>query len=208
MKQQQSVKLLVFTRDPVPGKVKTRLQPEFSQHQSLRLHKKMIHNTLEKVSGLEHIDIELCCAGDSHSDFFVDCAGIYSLSLSEQQGSDLGERMYSSMQQALAQYDKVVIIGTDCPALDEDYIRSAVRGLNNAEVVIGPAEDGGYVLLGLNKISAELFLAINWGTASVLQQTRDRIKKLNWKYTELETLHDVDRAEDLHRYKDLLIEVS
>lgn len=128
--------------------------------------------------------------------------------LSDQQGADLGERMAFSFSIALQTHDKVIIIGTDCPALDEEYIEQAIQALGEHDVVIGPAEDGGYVLLGLRKFSLELFTGISWGSDSVLKQTRQVLKDLSWSYKELGIMHDIDRPKDLHRYKNLLNEIS
>ena len=201
-------KLLIFTKSPVLGEVKTRMQPEYTQEQSLKLHKSMMLNTLSLSHRLNDLDVELCCSPNRNSSFFLQCENTYPVTLSDQQGCDLGERMAFSMSVALQTHDKVIIIGTDCPAIDEEYIEQAVQALNKVDAVIGPAADGGYVLLGLRKFSLELFKDFSWGTESVLNQTRKVLTDLSWTFQELATMHDVDRPEDLHRYKDLLNEIS
>lgn len=201
-------KLLVFTKSPVLGEVKTRLQPDYSPEQSLTVHKNLMLNTLALTKELNDIDIELCCTPNRNTVFFLDCEKQFPVTLTDQQGADLGERMAFSLSVALQTYGKVIIIGTDCPDLDENYIEKALHALNDVDVVIGPAEDGGYVLLGLTRFSLELFSDISWGSDTVLKQTRDILNNLDWSWHELETRHDVDRPEDVLRYKNLMNELN
>ncbi len=201
-------KLLIFTKSPVLGEVKTRLQPEYSPQQSLEIHKKLLLNTLALTPDLKNIDIELCCAPDRNTLFFLECENNFPISLNNQLGDNLGERMAYSLSVALQTHDKVVIIGTDCPELDKDYITQAFNSLNDVDAVIGPAEDGGYVLLGLQKFSIELFSNINWGTDSVLAQTRLVLNDLSYSYQELGIMHDLDRPQDVARYHYLLNDVT
>lgn len=201
-------KLLIFTKSPVLGEVKTRLQPDYSQEQSLALHKKLLLNTLALTKKLNGLDIELCCTPNRNTLFFLDCENNFPVMLNNQQGVNLGERMAFSFSVALQTCDKVIIIGTDCPAIDKDYIEQAVQALDEVDAVIGPAADGGYVLLGLRKFSLELFSGISWGSDKVLAETRNVLKELAWSWKELAIMHDIDRAADLHRYKDLLNEMS
>lgn len=202
-----SNKLLIFTKSPVLGEVKTRLQPIYSKEQSLKLHKKMMLNTLALTKKLNDIDVELCCAPNRNTLFFLECENNFPVLLSDQQGAELGERMAFALSVALQTHDKAIIIGTDCPAIDEDYISQALSALDDVDAVIGPAADGGYVLLGMRKFSLELFTNFSWGTDSVLTQTREVLSDLSWTSKELAIMHDVDRPEDLHRYKDLLNEI-
>ena len=202
-----STKLLVFTKSPVLGEVKTRLQPDFTLEQSLKLHKTMMLNTLalsEKCNGL---DTELCCTPNRNTSFFLDCENRFPVILSDQQGENLGERMAFALSVALQTHDKVLIIGTDCPAIDEAYIEEAILALDNVDAVIGPAADGGYVLLGLRKFSLDLFTDFSWGSDDVLSKTRKVLTDLAWSSQELGIMHDIDRPEDLYRYKDLLNEI-
>lgn len=202
-----STKLLVFTKSPVLGEVKTRLQPDFTLEQSLKLHKTMMLNTLALSAKLKDLDTELCCSPNRNTSFFLDCENRFPVILSDQQGEDLGERMAFALSVALQTHDKVLIIGTDCPAIDQAYIEEAILALDNVDAVIGPAADGGYVLLGLRKFSLDLFADFSWGSDSVLSQTRKVLTDLAWSTEELGIMHDIDRPEDLHRYKDLLNEI-
>ena len=201
-------KLLIFTKSPILGEVKTRLQPDYTPEQSLLVHKNLLFKTLEMITGLEGVVVELCCAPDRNTTFFLDCEKDFPIRLSNQEGQDLGERMAFSLSVALQTYDKVLVIGTDCPNMNQDYIEKAFDALNHHDAVIGPAEDGGYVLLGLKTYSHELFSNFSWGTDTVLSQTRKVLQELSWTHQELDIMHDVDRADDLRRYPDLLSKVN
>ena len=200
-------KLLIFTKAPILGEVKTRLQPDYSPEQSLELHKKLVINTLTSVSHSTGFDIDLCCTPNRQHLFFLDCENSFSIALSDQVGDDLGERMAFAFSSGLQLYEKVIIIGTDCPELDGEYIKNALKALDDFDAVIGPAEDGGYVLLGLKNFSPKLFSGISWGNDTVFKQTQKVLSDLSWSCQELAIMHDLDRPEDLHRYKNLLIEI-
>jgi len=116
--------------------------------------------------------------------------------------------MAFSFSVALQTHEKVVVIGTDCPDIDKHYITQAFYALDENDAVIGPAVDGGYVLLGLRKFSPDLFSDISWGSDKVFSQTQKVLNNLSWSYKELDIMHDLDRPEDLLRYKDLLNEIS
>ena len=201
-------KLLIFTKSPILGEVKTRLQPDYTPEQSLVVHKSLMLKTLELTKKLKDFDIELCCAPDRNTSFFLGCEKDFPISLSNQEGADLGERMAFSFSISLQTYEKVVVIGTDCPDIDTDYITQAFTALDESDAVIGPASDGGYVLLGLSKFSIEIFTDISWGSDKVFSQTKQALEKLPWSFKELGIMHDLDRPEDLLRYQDLLNEIS
>ena len=200
----KSNKLLIFTKSPILGEVKTRLQPDYSPEQSLSVHKKLMLNTLELTNNLKDFDVELCCTPSRNTSFFLECEKNFPISLNNQEGANLGERMAFSLSVSLQTYEKVVVIGTDCPDIDVDYITQAFTALNQNDAVIGPASDGGYVLLGLTKFSMELFTDISWGSNKVFTQTKNVFENLSWSLKELGIMHDLDRPEDLHKYKEFL----
>jgi glycosyltransferase A (GT-A) superfamily protein (DUF2064 family) len=103
-------------------------------------------------------------------------------------------------ERGLSQGTAVVLIGTDCPEMDAHYVRSAIRALMGRDAVLGPAEDGGYVLLALKRPGRGLFKGVPWGTEEVASVTRQRMAALGWKWLELPTLWDLDRPADLERY--------
>jgi glycosyltransferase A (GT-A) superfamily protein (DUF2064 family) len=107
-------------------------------------------------------------------------------------------RLYHALACALTRYQSVVIIGSDCPFIDEGYLRQAFQLLQAGnQVVLGPATDGGYVLIAANKVDAGLFENIEWGCERVLAQTRKQLQALDWTWSELKPLSDIDRPEDL-----------
>ena len=112
----------------------------------------------------------------------------------------MGRRMAHAFYATLRKTDSALLIGTDCPSLTCADLKEAGRVLRqNNHAVIGPAEDGGYVLLGLHQVAADLFEGVSWGTESVLEETRERFRNLNWRWDELPERWDVDRPEDVNR---------
>ena len=204
----KSNKLLIFTKSPILGKVKTRLQPDYTPEQSLTVHKRLMLNTLELTKNLKDFDIELCCAPNRNTSFFLECEKNFPISLNNQEGADIGERMAFSLSVSLKTHEKVIVIGTDCPDIDEDYITQAFAALSENDAVIGPASDGGYVLLGLTKFSMALFTDISWSSDKVFAQTKKVFENLSWSLKELGIMHDLDRPEDLLKYQDLLNEIK
>ncbi len=194
-------RVLVFAKAPVPGRVKTRLVPALGEDGAAQLHRELVERTLETASMAGLGAIELCCAPDTSDAFFSACAKRYGLRLRAQGEGDLGMCMARALTRALASGTPGLLIGCDCPVLTPAYLREAAAALaGGADAVFGPAEDGGYVLVGLARMpTARLFENISWGTASVMQETRARLGQLGWRWRELATLWDVDRPEDLPR---------
>jgi len=198
-------KLIVFAKAPVPGNVKTRLQPVVSPEEAAKLQAFFIQQTLELASGLQGVDVELWCAPDDSHPVFQQCARQYKITVKQQQGKDLGERMASALHEALANYREVVVIGTDCPELTPDYLSDALLRLKQGtKAVIGPASDGGYVMLGLRRFSPLLFTDINWGSDQVLFETRQKLQQLGWEWDELHTLRDIDTPADLLDFPEIM----
>jgi rSAM/selenodomain-associated transferase 1 len=139
---------------------------------------------------------------DPADEFLAAMSKEYDITLHEQQGNDLGERMAHTAKTTLQDYQYVVLVGTDCPGLDAEYIETVLQHLQaGADCVLGPAEDGGYVMLALSKHDNTLFSDIEWGTDQVLAVTRERIKSLGWHCHEMPVLWDVDRPADYERLK-------
>jgi rSAM/selenodomain-associated transferase 1 len=198
-------KLIIFAKAPIPGSVKTRLQPTVSEEDAATLQTYFIQQTLELACTLKEVDIELWCTPDDSHPCFQQCARKYGITLKQQQGNDLGERMANALQEALANYQQVVIIGSDCPELTPAYLMEALLRLKQGTTaVIGPANDGGYVLLGLRCYAPSLFANINWGSDQVLFETRQKLQKLGWKWHELNTLRDIDTPVDLLDFPEII----
>jgi rSAM/selenodomain-associated transferase 1 len=130
------------------------------------------------------------------------------LKLSLQQGEDLGARMGYAAEEALRRHRRVLLLGVDCPALTVTHLQQAVAWLEaGTDAVLGPAEDGGYVLLGMNRFHQALFEGHAWGGADVAETTRKVMRQIGWRWRELPLLWDLDRPDDLAQFFDLGIEI-
>lgn len=192
---------MVFAKAPVPGRVKTRLIPALDETLAAALHRQLTERALATALAAELDEVELWCAPATNEAFFASCAKQRGVGLRAQGEGDLGVRMARALECALDDGHSALLIGSDCPALTPEYLREAALALGEGnDAVIGPAEDGGYVLIGLARgPAAPLFEDIAWGSATVMRQTRTRLAGLNWRWRELATLWDVDRPEDLLR---------
>jgi rSAM/selenodomain-associated transferase 1 len=191
---------MVFAKAPVPGAVKTRLIPLLGRDGAAALHGRLVERTLATARIAVRDALELHVAPED--DFLRSCAARYNAALVSQCGDDLGERMHHAFERALSRRGctAAVLIGSDCPALTTLHIRSAFQALDEGyDAVLGPAEDGGYVLLGLVSTNRRLFEGTAWGTSEVLDQTRSRLRELGWRWRELEPLWDVDTPADCAR---------
>jgi len=194
--------LIVFARSPVPGRVKTRLAPLLGAGGAARLHERMVERTLATGVSAGFAKIELHCAPGVEDAFFRRMRRRFRVGLRTQGRGDIGARMYRAFARALRRQPYVVLIGSDCPALRPSDLRAALRALRaGADAVLSPAEDGGYPLIGLRRVSRRLFDGVSWGSSRVLEQTRRRLACLGWQWKELRTLWDVDRPADVARLR-------
>jgi rSAM/selenodomain-associated transferase 1 len=196
-------RLLVFARAPVPGATKTRLVPELGAEGAAQLHAALIAHTLAVAAVARPHELQLWHAGDDADGTLGNMADAAGASLQRQPEGDLGARMEHALGQATADGRPAIVIGTDCPWLSAAALQEADTMLASADAVIGPADDGGYVLLGLRGVVPSLFTDIDWGTDKVLATTRERLTELGWDWRELPTRPDVDRPEDLDALADL-----
>ena len=207
MSEQQffsDVRVLFFAKAPVAGRVKTRFISELGTEGALALHKKLIQLTWQRISERARWPIELWMSESGKEGWFSRLCALDQMFV--QQGDDLGERMSFALNQALQRAPYVLVVGADCVSLDTDYLLDAIKRLKaGASVVLGPAEDGGYVLLGVsNTVPQQVFLDIEWGSERVLQQTRTKLLASGITWQELPLRWDVDVPADLPRLKDLL----
>jgi rSAM/selenodomain-associated transferase 1 len=194
--QYPEARILVFAKAPVPGEVKTRLVPALGAQAAAELHERLVRRTLRTATSSRVAPVEAWCSPDDTHPFFR----TLSLPRRVQCGRDLGERMAHAFHVTLADSRFAILIGTDCPALTGDHLREAAEHLaQDKDAVLGPAEDGGYVLLGLRRDEPRLFDGVAWGTAQVLDATRARLEGCGLRWHELPGLWDVDRPEDLKR---------
>ena len=203
MRDRDGTAVVVFAKAPRPGEVKTRLVPLLGAEGAAALHVKLAKRTLDTVRAASFEPVELHCAPDTDDPFFAYCQGHYGVALRPQVAGDLGARMHSAFESALATYARALIVGTDCPALTARHLRQAEKALRDgADASFVPCEDGGYALIGLRRADSRLFDGIAWSTDSVMAETRVRLKQLGWTWRELETLWDVDRPDDYQRLMD------
>lgn len=194
--------IILFTRFPRPGMVKTRMIDMLGPQGAAELHTNMTEQVICKIEPAlqtRHIQLLIYYCGGSQQEM-ADWLG-RNCTLRIQQGSDLGQRMEHAFDQTFQQgAERILLIGSDCPDINADIISSALKKLNSHDLVLGPTADGGYYLIGLrapgNKKSI-LFSSISWGTDQVLEQTLTQAKKGGLSYTLLPQLHDIDRPEDL-----------
>lgn len=198
-----TTRILLFAKAPIPGQTKTRLIPALGAVGAARLHAQLLRATMERLASGLHgpIDarLELWCAPNTAHPLFQELAATHGIDLREQSDGDLGDRLLAGCRDALRRADGVVLIGSDCPGLGPAQLAQALAALQAPEVdaVLGPALDGGYVLLGLRRAESALFTEMPWGGDRVAEITRQRLAALGWYWQELPALRDVDRPEDL-----------
>lgn len=194
-----SEKLIVFTRYPEPGKAKTRLIPVLGKTGAANLHRLMAQKAIARALSLQNsrrLSVEIHHASGSQQQM-QDWLGT-NIIYQDQIDGDLGAKMTAAFQQSFnSGVDKAVIIGTDCPALKVEIMAQAFDKLSQHDLVLGPATDGGYYLIGLRRSIPELFSPIKWGTSEVFASTQAIAQNLGLNIGYLPTLADVDLPEDL-----------
>ena len=197
-------RIVVFARAPVAGQVKTRLQPQLGEAACLRLYKGLLDRTMHAVTAEALAPVQLWVDENQHHKMFLSYCNKESIHL--QSTGNLGQKMAHAVATVLAQpgVSSVILLGSDCPELDVAHLNLALQALAEGEqAVITPAEDGGYVLLGLRSLLPAVFDNVNWGSEHVFEQTQERFAALGVKAKTLPRLWDVDRPEDLERLVNL-----
>ncbi|MEO6843613.1 MAG: TIGR04282 family arsenosugar biosynthesis glycosyltransferase [Ginsengibacter sp.] len=196
--------LIIFVKNLIKGHVKTRLANTLGDDAAMEIYKQLLKNAHDKIQSLDVDKIVF------YSEFIEDDIWENNLFQKEiQEGNDLGERMENAFKSLSADqagsftagYKKVVIVGTDCPGINKDILEDGFLKLNNSDIVIGPATDGGYYLLGMKNMYSFLFQKIKWGTDTVLQQTIDLCNRNQLSYFLLPELTDIDDEKDLIHLK-------
>ena len=157
------------------------------------------------VVGLGALSVELCCAPDSRHAGFSEFAALHGITLSDQGEGDLGQRMARALERGLLDHDKVLLLGTDAPALDVAVLQAAASALDAHDAVFVPALDGGYALIGLRSSMRgfapgalpDIFNAMPWSTPQLMQRTRERLARQGLSHAELAPLADIDEPADL-----------
>ncbi|GAB2634621.1 TIGR04282 family arsenosugar biosynthesis glycosyltransferase [Belliella aquatica] len=195
--------LIVFQKNPVLGKVKTRVAATLGEEKALEIYMQLLQHTYSMINRLQNIDTFIYFSEELESG--IDNSFLDNVQFRVQNGFDLGSRMKNAFEQVLGEgYGKAVVIGTDCPGITTAIIHEAFEKLALADVVFGPAMDGGYYLLGLKTMDINLFDEMTWSHQNVLS---DSIKRLNLEeqtFTLLEMLSDIDNEADWEKYKHLI----
>lgn len=188
--------LIIFVKNPEAGKVKTRLASSVGDLNALHIYKSLLSKTRNVASQTEAVRQVWYSSFINHTDKW----NTEIFQKKKQKGSNLGERMRNAFRQGFEnQFNKIVIIGSDCPELTPAHINRAFNALGQYDAVIGPSEDGGYYLLGLSRLLDELFLDKAWSTSSVFGQTTVTLEKHNRSFRLLEVLNDIDTVDDLKK---------
>lgn len=190
--------IAILAKAPVAGLAKTRLIPALGADGAAALQERLIRRTVETATGAALGGVTLWGTPDDTHPLFRSMQTRHGVALGVQPDGDLGARMQEA---AIAANGPVLIVGADCPALTANHLALAAATLRNYDVVVIPADDGGYVLIGLAQPHATLFADMEWGTATVMEQTRQRLQSLTLMWRELPTLWDIDTPEDLERMK-------
>ena len=192
--------LQIFAKAPIQGFVKTRLIAELGDKKATDVYIELLDRTINLALTSEY-KTQIWCAPNQQHDFFQFNKQKYGVILKDQLGRGLGERMQYALRQGLKEADEVMLIGADCPVFTTEYLVKAFEALRLSDVVLGPAEDGGFVLVGCRKTHEKMFDGVNWGYSTVLEQTVDAITKAGLTGQLLPMLWDVDTPADLKRWR-------
>ncbi|MFW1952305.1 TIGR04282 family arsenosugar biosynthesis glycosyltransferase [Acinetobacter beijerinckii] len=196
-----TTRIIIFAKYPQAGNVKTRLIPEIGADRAAILALQLLKHTVYEALKT-NLEVELCVS--PHHDHVcwktIDISNNPKLAWSSQSSGDLGERMANAVRNNLISQPNrhVILIGTDCPALDQDKLLQAAEQLNFHDSVLIPALDGGYVLLGVKAYSITLFEGIEWSTSTVYKSTKNKIQQLGWSCYHFPQHTDIDTSADLH----------
>jgi rSAM/selenodomain-associated transferase 1 len=193
----EPVGIAILAKAPIPGFAKTRLISALGADGAAALQARLIVQTVETACAAATGPVSLWATPDPTHAVFRDVAARFRLSVARQPDGDLGTRMLAAIAAAAA---PTMVIGTDCPALTAAHLAEAATALRDGlDAVAIPAEDGGYVLIGLRRPDAAVFAGMTWSTATVMAETRARLARLGLASRELAPLWDLDRPEDLAR---------
>ena len=188
--------LAILAKAPVPGLAKTRLIPHLGAEGAAALQRWLLQRIVTTALAADIGPVTLWCTPDTGHPAFVACSVLGPLALRRQPDGDLGERMLAAIAGSNTPFGTLVV-GADCPLLTPALLRRAANALASHDATVVPADDGGYVLIGMRRPSPRVFADVDWGSGHVMDQTRARMAELRWRWKEFESLRDVDRGEDL-----------
>ena len=200
--EKKDTAIIVFTKFPVEGKVKTRLAKNMGNKFAVSFYRVCAEHTFKELEKVKETGSELFlfCSEENEIEQVMKWVG-KDFNYYSQQGSDLGLKMYNAFDTVFKLgHKKVIIIGTDAPDVSMKIVQSAISVLDNYSVVIGPANDGGYYLLGFKSKLIDLFSGIEWSTNSVFDNTIKKLSNYKMNYFILDELTDIDTLEDLQNW--------
>ena len=194
--------VIVFARAPLPGRAKTRLAAKLGAWGAARLQARLTERAVQTAIASRCGPVELHGTPRASHPFFLRVRRRYSVVMREQSGDDLGERMHHALRAALQRHRYALLIGVDAPELRARDLRRALRLLRSGcDVVLAPAEDGGYALIACRRAPRPIFERIDWGGNDVQSQTVERFAQLRLRWRALRTVWDVDRPADVERLR-------
>lgn len=192
-----STAIIVFAKAPVPGLAKTRLAPALGEAGAAALAERMLRHALAQATAADVGPVELCAAPDATHPALQAAAAEHGARLTEQGTGDLGLRMHRAFARSLMRHGRVLLIGTDAPALDAAMLRQAALALQDHDAVFVPALDGGYALVGQRRADPRWFSDMRWSHDRVMEDTRERLRVAGVRWAELPPVADIDEPVDL-----------
>lgn len=196
----------ILAKAPIAGLAKTRLIPHLGADGAAALQRWLLQRTVATAVVADIGPVSLWCAPDTQHPEFAVCRAFGAVALRSQPQGDLGARMHAAIA-ASPTGEGTLVIGTDCPLLTPGLLQKAAASLQHHDATVVPAEDGGYVLLGMRQPGEQVFQHVDWSSERVMAQTRARLSEMHWRWSELEGLWDIDRKEDFERLANLFPEV-
>lgn len=191
------VRIVIFAKAPLPGFAKTRLIPALGAQGAADLARRLLARTLKQALAAKVGPVELCVSPSAADPGWQEFPAATAVQWTHQGEGDLGTRMARAARRVLDAGESVLLIGTDCPALDATQLKQAASALQHSDATLVPAFDGGYVLLGLNRFHLSLFSGIAWSTDRVAAETMSRLSALDWSVQSHPAMHDIDEPVDL-----------
>ncbi|NQU29122.1 MAG: glycosyltransferase [Anaerolineae bacterium] len=200
----KSTALIIMAKEPKVGSTKTRLCPPLEPVEAANLYEALLWDTINLAAGIEGVDLAIAVTPPESIGYFKENAPPETI-LIPVACEDIGECLTRVLGELLNKgYQQVLALNSDGPTLPPDYIRSAIKHLDQHDLVLGPAEDGGYYLIAFKKIHADLFKDINWSTDQVLEQTLKKADQMDLSVQLLPPWYDVDTVADIDRLRDEL----
>jgi rSAM/selenodomain-associated transferase 1 len=196
--------LQIVAKAPMLGEVKTRLAVDVGEQKACDVYLSLLTKTVNEACSTEW-QAELWCAPDTTHTYLQSLGKEYAMKLEAQPQGDIGKRMLFALQKGLRKAEKVVLIGTDCPVISSTYISAAFNALDTSDLVFGPAEDGGYVLVACNKVDEHMFDDVEWSCAETLKQNIEAVSRCGLTHQLLPELWDIDTYKDLQRWEEMKV---